>query len=98
MVDEVGHALEELGPAAVTLWAVVAPNLHVRERRAQLEGLALLPGAETVDDEVTGLGGAAKGVRQLAAVLIDHAKRRIGFWAAHIVVSRAAVPPVALTA
>jgi hypothetical protein len=57
-----------------------------REQAARGARLVLPPGVQAVDDEVTGLGRAAKPQEQFAAVLIDDAERDVLLFTAHVVI------------
>ena len=80
--------MQELGASATAFRTVVRLDLPPRDAVTALRRRSLPPGGEAVDDDIAGLGGAAKSHLELPAVLIDDAEGRVFFLAAQVMVGR----------
>jgi len=93
VVGELHHAIQKLCPPATALRAMI--HFDVQQTRRGL--LVLIQGGplgcERIHDEVTRFVGAAKGDRQLGALLIDDPTRDILLFAPHIMITGLVVAP-----
>ena len=87
-IDQLHHAMEKLRAHAAALRAVVHFELHPLNRALLLHGEPVPPSCERIDEEVTGLGGTAKGHRELGGVFIEDPTRNIVFRAPKVMVTR----------
>lgn len=82
------HPIEKLSPDPAILGTVVDFDLDA------LDGLLLLgresvpPLLEAIHHKVTGFTGTAKGQVQLPTILVEDTEGRVGFFAAHVMVTR----------
>ena len=92
-VGELHHAMQKLRTPATALRAII--HFDLQQTRSGLlvfvQGIPL--GCECVHDEVTRFVGAAKGDRQLGALLIDDPTRDILLFAPHIMITGLVVAP-----
>ena len=91
-IDQVHHPLEKLRAHATALWAVVHFELHPLNRVLLLNGEAVPPGRERIDDEVASLGGTAKGHIELGRIFIDDPTRDIFLRAPEVMVTSLVLP------
>ena len=91
-IDPGHHPVEKLRAYATALRAVVHFELHTLNRAVFLGTEALPPSCERSDEEVTGLGGTAKGHIQLGGVFIDDPTRDIFLRAPEVRVTRFVFP------
>ena len=93
VVGELHHAIQKLCPPATALRAIIHFDLQ-QTRRGLLVLIQGGPlGCERIHDEVTRFVGAAKGDRQLGALLIDDPTRDILLFAPHIMITGLIVTP-----
>ena len=67
-------------------------ELHPLNRVLLLNGEALPPSRERIDEEVAGLGGTAEGHMELGGVFIENPTRNILFRAPKVMVTRFVLP------
>ena len=91
LAGQPGHALEELGSHATAFRAVVDLDLEAIRLFPLFGRQRPPPVLQAVDNEIAGLGRAAKAQVQAGAIFIDNPQGRIFLLAAHVMVGGTAV-------
>lgn len=91
-VDKGHETVKELGAPPMTFGAVVGLDLEGGDLLTLGQRQTVPPGFEAVDDEIAGFRRGAEIQAHLPAVLLQEAKGRVSFLAAHVMIGGTALP------
>ena len=93
VIGEVHQALEELGPHPAAFRAIIDLQLQLGDGGSLGYRGIVPPVLQTVDDEIAGLAGTAKGHLEPPAVLIHQSEGDVFGFTPHIVIGSPVVTP-----
>src|SRR5512144_961816 len=92
VIGEVHYALEELRPHSTAFRPIIDLQLEVGDGSPLGHRGLVPPVIQTINDEIAGLAGTAKGQIELSTVFIDWPKGDVFWGTAHLVIGSPVVP------